>query len=350
MAKLQITAEHREMINQARNEWLAVGISTDPADFDTAKAAIARLYERIDLKRPHFVTLSSPLGAEIYLNLLCSTRTDIDQKIKHEQLRGQLHEQLGGQLREQLREQLRGQELKFMDTWLWGQWDSYFWGWVETGRRLGVAYPPELDATLDNHCAIARSIGWWYPFSDFCIITDRPDIISRDSQARMHSDSGPALHYRDGYALYAAHGVRVEPWIIEQPEKITDETISEEKNAEVRRMMIERYGPDKYLLDSGAEAISHDETGILYRKELEDDEPIVMVRLLNSTPEPDGVLSRDEAIAIFGAEARAAVHASADARFKQYMLRVPPDIRTAREAVAWTFGIEARSYAPEIES
>ena len=84
-----------------------------------------------------------------------------------------------------------------------------------------------------------------------------------------------------------------------------------------------------------------------------------MVRLLNSTPEPDGVLSQQEAEAIFGCDSvqrrldtmRAIGHPIGnEPRFKAYMLRVPPDVKTAHEAVAWTFGKETQSYAPEVES
>ena len=98
-------------------------------------------------------------------------------------------------------------------------------------------------------------------------------------------------------------------------------------------------------------SIAHrDATGILYRKDVPDDEPIVMVRVLNSTPEPDGVLSRDEAIATFGDAAKAALHAPRDARFKAYFIRVPPDLRTAHEAIAWTFGLRGEDYHPAIET
>ncbi len=59
--------------------------------------------------------------------------------------------------------------------------------------------------------------------------------------------------------------------------------------------------------------------------EMRRDEPIVMVEVLNSTPEPDGTR-------------------------KTYFLRVPPTMRTAREAVAWTFDMDGAAYAPAVES
>ena len=60
-----------------------------------------------------------------------------------------------------------------------------------------------------------------------------------------------------------------------------------------------------------------------------------MVRLLNSTPEPDGQLTSEEARKEFGARIfdRTAVRAGAkeDARWKAYMLRVPPTIERSCE-------------------
>lgn len=55
------------------------------------------------------------------------------------------------------------------------------------------------------------------------------------------------------------------------------------------------------------------------------DEPLVVVMVDNSTPEPDGTRQR-------------------------FFLRVPPNVRTAREAVAWTFGLDEDDYNPAIES
>jgi hypothetical protein len=77
-------------------------------------------------------------------------------------------------------------------------------------------------------------------------------------------------------------------------------------------LMIERYGPSRFILDSKAKVIHQDEFSTLYRVPLENDEPLVMVRVVNTTPEPDG-------------------------SHKEYFLRVPPVMRRAREAVAWTF-------------
>jgi hypothetical protein len=79
--------------------------------------------------------------------------------------------------------------------------------------------------------------------------------------------------------------------------------------------------------DAGATRLDHDERyGTLWRRELaDDDEPIVMLEVVNATRERDGT-------------------------FKHYLLRVPPTMATAREAAAWTFNRAPDDYAPEIET
>src|SRR5690606_24219984 len=106
MAKLALTAERKRIIEDTYAEFLAVGRSTAPADFDAAEAAITRMYERIGLKKPYFVRLSSPMGAELYINLLCKTWPAL---AKDGQLVVQLRDQIRGQLGDQLGDQLWGQ-------------------------------------------------------------------------------------------------------------------------------------------------------------------------------------------------------------------------------------------------
>lgn len=89
--------------------------------------------------------------------------------------------------------------------------------------------------------------------------------------------------------------------------------------------MLERYGFDRYIVDSGAVLVQTDAIGQLYRAEFADDEPLVMVKVQNSTPEPDGSL-------------------------KNYIIRVPPDTTTARGGIAWSFGMDAEAYQPVVET
>ena len=207
--------------------------------------------------------------------------------------------------------------------------------------------------------ACAREGAFRIMHEEFCMVSDFPAEIHVDDQNRPHNDTGPSHRWRDGWSLYHVHGVRVPADVVESPHLITVERIANEENAEVRRVMIDRYGAARYLLDSGAKVIARDDYGVLYRQEVPQDETIVMVRVLNTTPEPAGSLSQEDAERVFGTQMvqrsldimKAIGHpVASEPRWKEYMLRVPPTISTAHEAVAWTFGKTPEHYAPAIES
>ena len=171
---------------------------------------------------------------------------------------------------------------------------------------------------------VARSAGWWWPFENVVILTPRPLKLHRDTEGRLHNEAGAALLYPDGWGIWSHHGVRVPAKVIEEPDTLSPAEISDETNVEVRRVMMERYGFDRYLRESAAQLVSEDDYGRLWRLDQVDDEPLCMVEVINSTPEPDG-------------------------SFKNYWLRVRPDCRTAAEAVAWTFGMSAEEYSDSLQ-
>jgi hypothetical protein len=97
------------------------------------------------------------------------------------------------------------------------------------------------------------------------------------------------------------------------------------RNIEIRRLLIEKYGFERYVKEGGFELVQQDKFGRLYRKHLPGETPVAFAEVTNSTPETDG--SR-----------------------KKYILRVPPSMRTAHEAVAASFGLRPEQYNPSHES
>lgn len=207
--------------------------------------------------------------------------------------------------------------------------------------------------------AIEAGLGFYWVTPTAIIIVPRPNFHV-DAQNRPHHADRAAVEWvaPDGEKYYFWHGVRVPPHVIEDPSRITLLEIHNADNAEVRRAMIERYGTARYLLDTGAEQVNKDDYGILYRHRMKNDEDIVMVHVLNSTPEPDGLLTRAEAEKTFGkaAVASALTYASGQGidcsapRFKTYFIRVPPATKTAHEGVAWTFGKTTKTYHPRVQT
>jgi len=153
------------------------------------------------------------------------------------------------------------------------------------------------------------------------ILTERPRVLERNDDGRLHCDDGPALLYPDGWGIWAVNGVRVPQKVVEQPSDLTTAEILGEQNAEVRRVMIDRFGAERLIRKADAQLVAEDDYGRLWRLELTDDpEPLVMVEVVNSTPEPDG-------------------------SSKTYWLRVPPDSTSPLGAVAWTFDQTPDDYA-----
>jgi hypothetical protein len=163
---------------------------------------------------------------------------------------------------------------------------------------------------------MAKVCGWWTPLEDACIFQHRPSALHFDDQDRLHCDDGPAIAFRGSELcnFYYIHGVRVSKQVVERT--FTAQDIDKESNAEIRRIMVERYGHDRYIIDSGISPIHTDDYGKLYRKEIPNDEPMFVVQVTNSTREPDGT-------------------------FKEYWIRVDPNayggLKTARAAVASTW-------------
>jgi hypothetical protein len=234
-------------------------------------------------------------------------------------------------------------------------------------------------AKLEGLQTLARSAGWYWPHEHICWVCERQSGVYLDDQGRIHNETGLAVAFPDGWGVYAIHGVRVPEYVIMRPEEITVADIQGERNTEIRRIKLDRYGADRYLVDSGAKEIHRDDWGILYRSEIPDDEPLVMVNVVNSTPEghyeetgefeeyvdpiyrdltPEEEAYADE----YGCGRSIAdlvgtriakrpvlrfipdLDEHGEPIYHDFYIRVPPNCTTALEAVAWTFDKTPEQY------
>jgi hypothetical protein len=166
---------------------------------------------------------------------------------------------------------------------------------------------------------LAISADWIIAHKNICWVSEPPQVIVTDASGRLHNANGPAVQYRDGWSAYAWKGVEV-PWrIIERPDYITLADIDRANDIHVRRCMIDRITPERYIASGAAFRVSEDETGVLWERRWPDGDAWAAVEVVNGTPEADGTR-------------------------KKYFLQVPPNMLTARSAVAWTYGMTARQY------
>ena len=201
----------------------------------------------------------------------------------------------------------------------------------DSGNRSRVM-PASLQQAIAD---VLEETGLFWLFPEVAIVVDRPEVLRVNGEGALHSEIGPAVSFRDGEALYAVRGVAIPDRIFEHPESITVDEIDREGNTEVRRVMIDRMGRQRYLELGGARRVHEDETGVLWRRWgaverrvpgrhrpiLSHTRALAYVEVVNGTAEPDGT-------------------------FKRYFLRVPPNMQTAREAVAWTYGLSEAEYVP----
>jgi hypothetical protein len=189
--------------------------------------------------------------------------------------------------------------------------------------------------------AYEAGLGFFWVLVDWIVAVPRPALSVVEGV--LHDAGGPAVSWPGGERYRFWRGLPVPRRVVEEPESLTVSDVHSEWNVEVRRVMLERMGFERYVREAGGRVIAEDDYGRLWRcspmpdepsplaflegafLEVEDSEPLVFVEVANATRAPDGSARR-------------------------YFLRVPPTVSTPHEAVAWTFGLSASRYSPSAES
>ena len=168
----------------------------------------------------------------------------------------------------------------------------------------------------------------------------------RNEEGRLHRDDGPAyispttlISYQNGNR----HGISIDIWgtinyyfngilvpskYMTRPEKLGFEEVISNSNAEVRAVGIRIYGFDRMLNEDRFDVleIEKDTNYMLLKWNAKDpDESFCLVRVFNGTLNEDGTRNI-------------------------YYLTVPPDVKSVREAVAWTFYKKTEDYHPVVET
>lgn len=322
----KLTPEQEALLPQIRDEWIAIGLQTDGETVDrtAAESAVDKAYKCAGLRVPQWkVWAESPLaGARLAARMARSTRQVLDDlPVSRDEVTRQL------------------------SNAAYGSQDAGWLSFYDAFRRFG------LDVSiLDGLFECAKTLGWWWPFDDGVVLTPRPREMHLDDENQLHNENGMALSYADGWGIWMIHGLRVNEQIVMRPETLTVSQIMGETNVEIRRVMIDRFGVEKLteygkVLDSDVDRDGHLRELILIELPQEDssrgqkDEDILLLRVVNSSPELDGT-------------------------FATYTLRCHPELRpmnngeavgfaqpmTCQNAVASLFGMYGEDYDPLVET
>jgi len=159
---------------------------------------------------------------------------------------------------------------------------------------------------LTNHT------GWYNAYEDVVVFQHRPEYIRFDEDNRLHCETGPAIRYRDGYSVYSWHGVRVPAEWIENKESLTAKIALTWENVEQRRCACEILGWVKVL------------SSLDYKVIDSDPDPMIGDLLEVDIPE----IGRERFLQVVCGTGRT------------FALPVPPKMKTALDANAWTYGVE----------
>lgn len=361
-----LTPEQIEAMHKYRDEFMQIGLATGEVDIKVCAPVITEFYKRVNRPAPliwvaqspfmvqllaniwntvaditipdHEALMSSPLVPMVRLVKQSYTEAVVENML-YNLIRGAHEgrwtgstikksvEQYAEELRARINATMAGKSLVYHYTPFWGSLDSY-WIAYYLFPHLFVKPIHTDDQVYLLRCweTVARNSGWWYPYDGVCFMCHRSEWIKLDERNRLSYTDGAAIKYPDGWGAYCVNGVMMPEDVIEDHALITPERINVETNQEVKRIMIDIIGAEEYLRRSKAVKRDESEDGILWVCPVSGDEDIVMVEVINSTPNPDGT-------------------------FKHYFLRVPPATKTAREARAYTFGItDPNLFDPKVET
>lgn len=350
-----LTEEQKAKLPEYRDKWIEIGKNCDPINKERAVAAIDKMYQCGNVKPPTYhLFFQSPIDV-LYAAQVC----DKYSELKKENINQEWFDKIVSFIRKSAESKAIDETvLNSLDVDKESKFFKNLLNNIESEKKSLQEYTQYF--TYGNHEAVwlsfyeffnnetevdlheieglvevAKECGWGIFMDEVSLVSEKPEQLHLDSQTRLHNTEGPAFSFRDGFKIYSVNGVVVPEDIIEDRSSLTVDRIDKESNAEIKRIMINLFGQDNYLMAGGAEVIDNDpEFGTLYKKHIEGDpEDLLMVKVVNATPEPEP----DE---------------NGNPIYKDYFLRVPPTVKTAQEAVEWTFdkGKTVPFYKPQFQS
>jgi hypothetical protein len=97
---------------------------------------------------------------------------------------------------------------------------------------------------------LAEQSGWWWPFENLVIITEKPKIVSIVNR-RLHKDNGPAIEYSDGFSVYALNGIRMkQEYVMTPANELSVSTIMKEQDVDIRRELLKKVGLQRFIKET----------------------------------------------------------------------------------------------------
>ena len=261
MGKIEtLTKEQEAQLAIYRDKWLAIGLSTEKADRKKAEMGIQTAYSSAGLPTVKKIVwcgspLSSGLTRAIVLNfkkLPASVGDSVGASVGAsvgDSVRDSVRDSVGDSVRSNARDEHYRAGYGCHDA----SWLGFYQYFLEV---LKLESCKKLIPLMD----FAQEGGWFYPYKNICLISERPTelhLAPNDRGIRViHRDGGPSIAYADGFSVWALNGVRVPQWLAEKSKHdLTGKEIMGLTNAQQRAEGIKKVGIGALLSDMGAETI-----------------------------------------------------------------------------------------------
>ncbi len=211
--------------------------------------------------------------------------------------------------------------------------DTYF---LDISECVNLKYWPEegnlrFGNLVAQNCVNLTELPSWLgtlsilDLRDSANLRDLPENLVVDSWMDIAGTGITSLPRGCQDAQLRWRGIPVSHRIVFEPETITAEEILDETNLELRRVKLERMGYERFIQSAQAEILDQDQDPGGERKLLR--------------------------IGIPGDEDLVCVSVRCPSTGRLYVIRVPPDMTTCRQAVAWIAGFDdPDQYQPVIET
>jgi len=386
-----LTSEQESRISVIRDKWRNYAFLTEPIDRHKAKEAVKAVYTALGEPEPEVLFCDSPLmlfetaaryalfndwfpclweemsyvkyayklsyqmfeelerklALQIESQLLWQLQSElVPEQRTLEQMRS-MRSQLEAELPKQLK-QTKGQllellQLLFENESVWSYNQEISWYILMTKkmpnfmRFYGYMSPETCIQSISlidffitvlnlNHNSIKwsafeslfQNCGSILALKKICVVSDRPRLLSFDNQSRLHAEGSPAIQFPDGWCIYAYHGVILpEKYGKLPPVQWQSEWLLSENNAELRRVLIQGIGYARICQKLQAVELDYWQEYTLLK--IDSDVDVEPIYLLKMTCPTTGY-----------------IHA----------LRVPPDVKSAREAIIWVnWGITPEEFS-----
>ncbi|NWF62375.1 MAG: hypothetical protein HXY43_24800 [Fischerella sp.] len=209
----------------------------------------------------------------------------------------------------------------------------------DSAAAMGVEFEPESFQIFLN---AAMYLGHLVPYQEICFVSDRPQI-KFDRQGRLHAEGEPCIVFPDGFVGgYFYHGTRLPDRVHGRsasymgevhPRQWKAEWVLKERNAELRRILIQEIGYARLCQELQAEELDSWREYTLLRLPVYDDFTTSVQTRVPSTEETDAMYL---------------LKMTCPSTNFVHILRVPPSMQSAREAATWVnWGSDPEWFAVE---